>query len=170
MSYKQIPFTWGAKPLLWINAKTDANLWDTVWNTDWDIMEIWDGDMWVNDQAVKRLSRGNSVDSITVGKGVALDGNGHCLLSTTSSKQEYAGINIRGNAVGGTQSNLLIAFMGTWPVSMNAGVTLGNQFELSTNGDFVGTAVPGGDACGIITSGTSSAGLVSCVLQTVELV
>ena len=86
MSYKQIPFTWGAKPLSWINAKTDANLWDTVWNIDWDIMEIWDGDMWVNDQAVKRLSRGNSTDNISPGLGVFVASELMRSLNNNSSK------------------------------------------------------------------------------------
>jgi len=170
MSYTRLPYTWGSKPLTWINSKTDANLYDTVWNPDWNCMEMWDGDIWVNDQAVKRITRGNSSDVFTPGKGVQLNNNGECFLSTDSGSSSYAGVCIRGTSVANVQSFILVAFMGTWPVSMSGAVTQGNHFELDTNGNFSGTSSPGSGACGVITETITSAGLVPCILQTVELV
>ncbi len=170
MSYQEIPYTWGSKSLAWINAKTDAELHDTVWNTDWKIMEIWDGDMWVNDQAVKRLSRGNNSDNISIGNGVQVDTSGLVYLSTSSGSQYYCGVVIRGNAVGNAQSYLLVAFMGVYPVKLNQAPTIGNVIQLDLNGEFTDTNLPSTGGCGIVTVSAGSAGLVNCVLQTVELV
>ena len=50
MSYKPLPFTYGALTNSQINALTGMSQGDTVYNSEWDVIEVYSGNVWTNDQ------------------------------------------------------------------------------------------------------------------------
>ena len=169
MSYKKLPYTWGSKTNAWITAKTTGNAeGDTVWNTDWNIMEIWTGTGWTHDQAVLRYSGGQ--DALAVGNLVRTNNDSSIRLASTA-EDSYTGCIIRGSVadsvVGG--GPVLVAYQGAWDVKYNAATTRGYMAELSSP---AGTAsavnVGDGDIIGQCLETIASAGLAKTVLQTVE--
>lgn len=53
MSYQELPFTYGKKTLKQINEMTGMVEGDTVFNTDWGLIEIYSGTNWTNSQSIE---------------------------------------------------------------------------------------------------------------------
>lgn len=131
MSYKPIPFTYGTKTLSEINALTGMQEGDTVYNTTWQIIEIYSGTNWVNNQSIEYLTRtvaiippeGNIPSGDRAeepypddgGYGIRQHSNGTVELSN-ATQVEFLGIKIRGTSTSETQDRIVVAFSGKWPV------------------------------------------------------
>ena len=64
MSYKPIPYTYGTKTLAEIEALTGMQEGDTVYNTTWQIIEIYSGTNWVKDEGARFITGGWGVTTI----------------------------------------------------------------------------------------------------------
>ena len=53
MSYQDLAYTYGTKTLKQINDMTGMSEGDTVFNSDWGIIEIYSGTNWTNHQSVE---------------------------------------------------------------------------------------------------------------------
>tara|TARA_Y100001972_G_scaffold126203_2_gene179382 strand:+ start:1568 stop:2113 length:546 start_codon:yes stop_codon:yes gene_type:complete len=95
MSYKTLPYTYGAKSLSDINALTGMTEGDTVYNLDWNLIEVYNGDIWVNDQAVSRTIKDTELASLELGMAVKVDTSGEVLKLTQDNSvniQDYVGV------------------------------------------------------------------------------
>ena len=117
MSYKTLPYTYGAKSLDDINALTDMVEGETVYNLDWNIIEVFDGAMWVNDQCTKRNIVSGEVGAIPLGYLVKQNSSGEIQKLTgddTSNWQDYLGLVVR------IKSGVaLVAHMGRYQALIN---------------------------------------------------
>ena len=98
MSYKTLPYTYGSKSLDDINALTGMSDGDTVYNLDWNLIEVYDGNMWVNDQAVPRTIESGEVGNVSLGMAVKVNASNEILRLTSdndSNWQDYVGIVVR---------------------------------------------------------------------------
>lgn len=178
MSFLSLPYTYGSKTLTEINALTGMVEGETVFNTTWDVIEIYNGVSWVNDQG-ELWRKSAEYDSPQVGDCVQQDTNNQLLLSTGSSIQDFLGVVSR---VTGT--NCFVTHMGKYSVLVDydedpSGVTTGKPLSISGADDGrvkVDTSPSGSSGLGIIgyametvsNSGTEDY-LVKIALQTVEM-
>ena len=98
MSYKTLPYTYGSKSLDDINALTGMSEGDTVYNLDWNLIEVYDGDMWVNDQAIPRNIEAEEVGNVALGMAVKVNASNEILrmaADTATNWQDYVGIVVR---------------------------------------------------------------------------
>ncbi len=168
MSYKKLPYTWGAKENSWIETSTGIQEGDTVWNTDWDIMETYTGVAWKHDKAVIRYSGGS--DALQVGNLVEISNDGSVSLQTAGSEDLFGGVIIRGSALAGdTTTPLLVAYMGVFPVLYNTATTRGYFCQFSGAGLATPTSSISADCIGIcVESVATSPFLAKTVIHTVE--
>ena len=146
MSYKPIPYTYGAKTLAEINALTGMQEGDTVYNTTWQLIEIYSGTNWINNQSFEGQSRGVTVipPSGTIPSGnragqafptdggyaIAQHSNGTVeLFDNTSLESDYLGCKIRGTSTSGSNERIVIAFSGKWPMFMEVAPRKGDFIE-----------------------------------------
>jgi hypothetical protein len=131
MSYKPIPYTYGAKTLTEIAAITGMQEGDTVYNTTWQIIEIYSGTNWVNNQSVEYQTRGIAIippsgtipSGVRAGQPYPTDGgygirqhsNGTVELSN-ATQAEFLGVKIRGISTSGSNERIVVAFSGKWDV------------------------------------------------------
>lgn len=167
MSYQALPYTYGVLTLTEINNLTGMQEGDTVYNSDWDIMEIYNGSTWTNDiSVVLPLASGQT---IVQGDGVSItpgSGSIQCRQSISTDADYFWGICLRGGS--STNDPIVVAFMGKVTAKLNGSVTRGNPLELDNSGGFVaytGTGAP-------YTMGqaleSASSGLRTIALQTIE--
>ena len=193
MSYKPIPFTYGAKTLAEINALTGMQEGDTVYNTTWQIIEIYSGTNWVNNQSVEWTTRNvaeipkpgtipsgdRSGDPYPVdgGYNIAQNSNGKCELGN-ADQDDHLGCKIRGISTSGAGERIVVAFSGKWPMFLENKAEKGSYIVIdSTSGNFrallPGTGA-GSDHVGtcVEQDGSSSSDTYRnyiCAVQTVEL-
>ena len=68
MSYQDLPYTYGFKTLKQINDMTDMVEGDTVFNTDWGLMEIYSGTNWTNAQSAEVIYVQRDLSTTTKGR------------------------------------------------------------------------------------------------------
>jgi hypothetical protein len=195
MSYRFLPYTYGSKTVAEIDALPSGDLaeGDTVWNTEWHIMETYDGNIWVNDQSHAFWAEEGA--TIQVGNTVYLTGGVHVsngpevnLASYDNGAvgypgllHQYVGVVIRGQALEGVPNWLTVAFCGVYEVEVVGSTTRGDFWYLA---DINATESPGfgyvpalpalpagGTACcGVIVETNSSGGAkkVKCTIMTPE--
>ena len=197
MSYRFLPYTYGSKTATEINAlpTADLNAGDTVWNTEWHIMETYNGNIWVNDQSHAYWTEEGA--TIQVGNTVYLTGGVHIsngpLVNLASYDNgavgypglvhQYVGVVIRGQALEGVPNWVTVAFCGLYDVDVVSATTRGdfwyladiNAIPVETPGFGFVPALPalpaGGLACcGVIVETNASAfsKLVKCTIMTPE--
>jgi hypothetical protein len=190
MSYKPIPFTYGVKTLSQINALTGMKEGDTVYNSTWQIIEIYSGTNWVNNQSVEYLTTSAVVipksGTIPSGdrSGNAYPNDGGYNISQTSTgdcelgnadQNDFLGCKIRGTSASGTASRIVVAFSGKWPLFMENDANKGEFVVIdSTAGNFRATTSASSDHVGSVVDSDASTGSdtyrnYTCALQTVEL-
>lgn len=190
MSYKPIPFTYGAKTLAEINALTGMQEGDTVYNTTWQIIEIYSGTNWVNNQSVEYVTTNITVipPSGTIPSGdrsgdpypddggynISQDTNGKCELGN-ADQNDHLGCKIRGISTSGVGERIVVAFSGKWPLFMENDANKGEFVVIdSTSGNFRATTSATSDHVGTVLEQDGSSSSDSyrnyvCAVQTVEL-
>tara|TARA_Y100000004_G_scaffold50783_1_gene56085 strand:- start:174 stop:749 length:576 start_codon:yes stop_codon:yes gene_type:complete len=190
MSYKPIPYTYGTKTLAEIEALTGMQEGDTVYNTTWQIIEIYSGTNWVNNQSVEYLTR--SVAEIpksgTIPSGdrvgdpypddggynIAQHSNGTVQLGT-SNETYTLGAKIRGTSANGSQDRIVVAFSGKWPLFISSQCNKGWNVSLNSiagNFDAQSTGINEEHIGFGLEDGSGSSDTYRnhlCVLQTVEM-
>ncbi len=68
MSYQDLPYTYGVKTLKEINDMVDMVEGDTVFNSDWGLIEIYSGTNWTNSQSVEMIYIQTDTSSNTRGR------------------------------------------------------------------------------------------------------
>jgi len=68
MSYQDLPYTYGVKTLKEINDMTGMVEGDTVFNSDWGLIEIYSGTNWTNSQSVEMIYIQTDTSSNTRGR------------------------------------------------------------------------------------------------------
>ena len=192
MSYKPIPYTYGAKTLSEIEAITGMQEGDTVYNTTWQIIEIYSGTNWVNNQSVEWKTRGITVipppgtipsgdrsgDPYPAdgGYNIAQNSNGKCELGN-ADQDDHLGCKIRGTATGAGE-RIVVAFSGKWPMFLENDGNKGEYVVIDSTtppgGLFRATTSAGSDHVGTVVEqdGSSSSDTFRnyiCAVQTVEL-
>ncbi len=167
MSYQALPYTYGVLDVTEINNLTGMQEGDTVYNRDWDIMEIYNGSVWTNDISIV-LPLAASVTMVP-GDGVAItpgSGSVQCRLSISTDADFFWGICLRGGS--STNDPIVVAFMGKVDAKLNGAVTRGQALELDSSGGFV--AYTGGGAPYTMGQALESAGsgVRTIALQTIE--
>jgi len=132
MSYQTLPYTYGSKTLAEINALTGCVAGDTVYNTTWNVIEVYTGSLWTNDQGtVKNLDR--EYTSPQVGECVGESGASNTIIPSTSSGiQDFLGVVGRFNS-----SQAFVAHMGLYSVLVDydedpLGVTTGLALSIAS--------------------------------------
>jgi hypothetical protein len=130
MSYQTLPYTYGSKTLAQINSLTGCVAGDTVYNTTWNVIEVYTGSLWTNDQGcVKDLDREYTPQ---VGDCVKDSGTANVItLSTSSGIQDFLGVVGRFNS-----SQAFVAHMGLYSVLVDydedpLGVTTGLPLSIA---------------------------------------
>ena len=190
MSYKPIPYTYGTKTLAEIEALTGMQEGDTVYNTTWQIIEIYSGTNWVNNQSVEWTTRNVTVipPSGTIPSGdrsgdpypddggynISQNSNGKCELGN-ADQNDHLGCKIRGVSTSGAGERIVAAFSGKWPMFMENDANKGEFVVIdSTNGNFRATTSASSDHVGTVLEQDGSSTSDSyrnyvCAVQTVEL-
>lgn len=134
MSYQELPYTYGSKTLTNINALTGMTAGDTVYNTTWELMEVYDGNIWVNDTGIAIQSDGTDV--IGPGNAVSLDStSGGIKLASSTDSAIYMGVVVRGSS-NSAGTWLFMAFMGKYQIKLDSSgaIDSGDHILLGTNG------------------------------------
>lgn len=193
MSYKPIPYTYGAKTLSEINAITGMQEGDTVYNTTWQIIEIYSGTNWVNNQSVEYVTRNVTVipppgtipsgdragDPYPAdgGYNIAQNSNGKCELGN-DDQNDHLGCKIRGTSSSGAGERIVVAFSGKWPMFLENDGNKGEYVVIDSTtppgGLFRATTSASSDHVGTVLEqdGSSSSDTFRnyiCAVQTVEL-
>ncbi len=190
MSYKPIPYTYGAKTLTEIEAITGMQEGDTVYNTTWQIIEIYSGTNWVNNQSTEHTTRNVAIipPSGTIPSGdrsgsaypddggynIAQNSNGKCELGN-ADQLDYLGVKIRGTSASGVGDRIVVAFSGKWDMFFENDPNKGEfavldatagmyRANTSASSDHVGTIVGRG-----ATTSSDTYRNYKCAVQTVEL-
>jgi len=183
MSYQKLPYTWGAKTLSEINdLTTQAAVGDTVWNTEWNLMEVRSVNGWTNDCAVWRKASNNHT-GLDIGSVVEANDD-TSILGAGADEERYCGVIIRtqfNTAIPvGKQFKAAVAYMGMFPVKLFSSTTQNGQagwfvyLDASTgNGQCLVTPTnPGVDTIGVlaenVTIPENTSVLANVHLQTVE--
>lgn len=171
MSYQELPYTHGSKTLTQINALTGMATGDTVYNTTWELMEVYDGNIWVNDTGIAIQSDGSDV--IGPGNAVSLDGtSGGVKLATSSDTTIYMGVVVRGNS-NSAGTWLFMAFMGKYQIKLDSSgsINSGDHILLGSSGILdTTTGTINAYSCGKTLEDVGGSGVrdVWVMLQTVE--
>jgi len=156
MSYKPIPFTYGHKTQTEINALSGKQEGDTVYNTDLNLIEIYSGTNWVNNQCFEALTDpsiisegefpppGNIPSGDRAGQPYPDDGGYSCKQNTSgyvelgdAVERNYLGVLKEGTSSAGTADRIVIAFSGLWPAFFENSAQKGLHAKLdSTDGLF----------------------------------
>jgi len=180
MSYKTLPYTYGAKSLTDINALTGMSQGDTVYNLDWNLIEVYDGNMWINDQAVPRAIEVEEVGNVALGMAVKVNTSNEILrltADTSANWQDYVGIVVR---IDGAKA--LVAHFGRYQVLVDyeESDTIANGVAIrpAANAGLVreASSTAGSSSKGVIgytvegiTSSQSNNYLCWATLQTIEM-
>ena len=142
--YRKSTYTHGSRTAAQIAAlpATSLRLWDTVFNSDWKLVETYIGNgLWINEHCILSQSNvqfnvGEPVQWFRTGTTTKLE------TATTNGRYRFAGVCVRTAAVGPFYDNI-IAIKGRWDVRFQSSVT---------RGDYVNIV----DGAGICTSSSSS--------------
>lgn len=132
MSYKPIPFTYGQKTQTEINALSGKQEGDTVYNTDINLIEIYSGTNWVNNQCFEALTKNNTAGQFppsgTIPSGDRSgqpypDDGGYSakqnvdgyIEKADDTERDYLGALKEGTSGSATSDRVVIAFSGLWP-------------------------------------------------------
>jgi len=171
MSYKPLPFTYGSLTLSQINALTGMSQGETVYNTEWNVIEVYSGNVWTNDQCA--IFQSDGTDTIDVGNMVEQNTSGTIRLNTGYA--DWLGVVAR------IQSGYYtVAFTGKYDVLVddNTSASVTNGDALSTNiapDGLVAVNASPASSTGIVgyccetKNGSSPSYLVKCAVQTVEI-
>lgn len=194
MSYKSIPYTYGVLEVSEINALTGMEEGDTVYNKDWQIVEIYSGTNWVNSQSQEFTTASATVIPPTgtipsgdrSGNPYPSDG-GYNISQENSSDSDvelgtddqldYIGCKIRGTSTSGAQERIVVAFSGKWDMFMENDANKGEFVVIdstSPGGRFRSTTSASSDHVGSVVGASASSGSdtfrnYKCAVQTVEL-
>jgi len=155
MSYKPIPFTYGVRTLTEINALTGMQEGDTVYNSTWQIIEIYSGTNWINSQSFEAVTTSAVVipptGTIPSGdrSGSAFPNDGGYAIEQTSNNSAqlsavggndnyYLGTKIRGTSSSGSTSRIVIAHCGKWPMFVGTTTVDGSTATIG-KGNFIET-------------------------------
>ena len=167
--YRKPTYVWGERT----NAEIEAldinllNTGDSVFNTDWQLVEFWAGRCWTNEHS----AIGKALKPIVKGQPVAwyADGTGGVSLNsaTTSNYYQFAGIACRDINEGDFGA---VGIKGRWQVRFTSSVTRGDLYVMGGTGTVaVGTASQG--CIGLALESVTILGkfdYVWCTVDTVE--
>ena len=176
MSYKPIPFTYGHKTQTEINALSGKQEGDTVYNTDINLIEIYSGTNWVNNQCFEALTdpslfgEGEFPPSGTIpsgdrsGQPFPDDGGYSCKQNLSgyvelsdATERNYLGVKKEGTSSSGTSDRIVIAFSGLWPAFLENSAQKGQHAILdATDGLYRSTSAATSDHVGQIVEQRSS--------------
>ncbi len=174
MSYKPIPFTYGHKTQTEINALSGKQEGDTVYNTDLNLIEIYSGTNWVNNQCFEALTAASSLGQFppsgTIPSGdrsgqpfpddggysTKQNANGYIEKGDTTER-DYLGTLKEGTSGSGTSDRVVIAFSGLWPCFFEDDPQKGDHSVLdTTDGLYRSTSGASSDHVGQIVEQRSS--------------
>ncbi len=152
-------------------ATTNPIKGDEVWNTTWKLKYFYDGDVWLNDQLIKRVNK--SITSMVEGQPVYQDvdsGDG-CLLSSSQNHIAIYGVVKDIYGAGDTDDYVTIAVSGVHN-TLCKGTVLRNEVikQSATEGSAFSSDLGGTGVFGVTTGERSGAGssLVKCLIQPTE--
>lgn len=164
MSYKVIPYTYGKRNNTDINSLTGMSIGDTVFNYDTQLVEIYNGVLWVDERSVMYKIAGTEV--VSLGECVKTNTNGEILRTGASDKNKFAGVVTRG---GSSTGYATVAFAGKVQVLAGASIVSGQSLVLYTNGRVNDDSTPGSSVLGWCMESKTSGNLAWMALQTIEL-
>jgi len=165
MSYQALPYTYGALTNAQINALTGMSAGDTVFNTTSQMLEIYSGNLWVDERSVEfKLKEG-----VTCQYGNTMMTNataGEVELANEANQERFCGVIVKG-PTGGFVS---VAHAGRVEVIAGATIVAGEFAELySTAGKINDNTSAVSDCIGMTLENGSTDDLVWIALQTIEL-
>ncbi len=183
MSYKPLPYTYGAKTTAQINAlgsPLQLRRGDTVFNTDSQMVEIWSGRLWVDERSIEFKIK--STTTAVLGNTVKTESTGLIDLCSDSEadRQKFCGIitSITGQDGAGRGGFATVAHAGKVKALAGFNVQSGQWARINDVPDFPGddiigriddTTSPGAGAIGLIMETATAGNLVTIALQTIEL-
>lgn len=164
MSYQALPYTYGALTNAQINALTGMSAGDTVFNTTSQMLEIYSGNIWVDERSVEFKVK----EAVTCqyGNTMMTTTNGEVELANEANQGRFCGIIVKG-PTGGFVS---VAHAGR--VEAIAGTSIvSSQFAeiYSSSGKITDNTSGSSDCIGMCLESGSADDLVWIALQTVEL-
>lgn len=175
MSYKPLPYTYGAKTTAEINAlgsPLQLRRGDTVFNTDSQMVEIWSGRLWVDERSVEFKIK--STVAAELGNLMKTDTAGLIDLcdNTAAERQQFCGVivAITGQDGEGKGGFAAVAHAGKVKAMAGASVQSGQWAIVDgTAGRFNDTTLPGAGCIGLVMESQSDGNLGTIALQTIEL-
>ncbi len=181
MSYKPLPYTYGAKTTAQINAlgsPLQLRRGDTVFNTDSQMVEIWSGRLWVDERSIEFKIK--STTAAVVGNLMKTDTTGLIDLcgDETIDRVKFCGVIV---AITGQVSGLggyaAVAHAGKVKALAGQSVQSGQWATVYTQsaspsdikGRFNDITNPGTGCIGLVMESVSSGSLGIIALQTIEL-
>jgi len=165
MSYQALPYTYGALTNAQINALTGMSAGDTVFNTTSQMLEIYSGNLWVDERSVEFKVK----EGITCQYGNTMMTNasaGEVELADEANQERFCGVVVKG-PTGGFVS---IAHAGRVEVIAGSSIQSGRFAEIySTNGKINDNTSGTSDCIGMCLESGSTDDLVWIALQTIEL-
>lgn len=173
MSYKPLPFTYGAMTVAQRDAITGSIVrGSTVFNTESQMIETWSGRLWVDDRSIEFKIK--STTAAVLGNLMKTDTNGIIELcdNSTAERQQFCGIivAITGQDSEGQGGFASCAHAGKVKALAGTAVQSGRWAIIdSIAGRFDDVTSAGGGCIGLVMEGVAAGSLGTIALQTVEL-
>lgn len=165
MSYKALPYTYGKRTTTQIDSLTGMSIGDTVFNTTSQLLEIYNGILWIDERSV--MFKIDAGESIAVGNTARTLTTGEIEKASSSDKNSFCGVVARLNS--GEPTHAAVAFAGKIQALAGQALVSGQSVVLYTNGTINDDSTPGASVMGYCMESVSSGNLAWIALQTIEL-
>lgn len=165
MSYKALPYTYGKRTTTQIDSLTGMSIGDTVFNTTSQLLEIYNGILWIDERSI--MFKIDSSASMFIGNTARTLISGEIEEAGTSDKNSFCGIVTRINS--GEPTHAAVAFAGKIQALAGENIVSGQSVVLYNNGTINDDDTPGASVMGFCMESVSSGSLAWIALQTIEL-
>ena len=164
MAYKGLNTIFGAKTTSDISSLTGMTQGDTVFNTEYGMVEVYTGNVWTNNCSIV-ITAGAT---IATGQLVYINASGQAVLLNNSAANYAKGIGVC--QYGGTSGSLIsVRTHGLAKCLTSASVSLGDYATVSSTAGSIGsTTSPTAGTLGRIVQGTGAASLAYVMLTFIE--
>ncbi len=174
MSYKPLPFTYGAMTVAERDAITGSIVrGSTVFNTESQMIETWSGRLWVDDRSVEFKIK--STTTAVLGNLMKTDSTGLIDLcdNTAAERQQFCGVIVAGPVSVDSEGQggfAAVAHAGKVKALAGGDIQSGRWALVdSVAGRYDDTTFAGAGAIGLCMEGTTAGNLGTIALQTIEL-
>ena len=173
MSYKPLPFTYGAMNVAERDAITGTIVrGSTVFNTESQMIETWSGRLWVDDRSIE--FKINSSTTAVLGNLMKTDSTGLIDLcdNQAAERQQFCGVivAITGQDAEGEGGFAAVAHAGKVKALAGGGIQSGRWALIDSNaGTYDDTTYAGSGSIGLCMESVSAGNLGIIALQTIEL-